>query len=272
MSFARYLVHPIGANTYAIEEKTPLSQGLCYLLLGSERALLIDTCLGYAPLKATIDRLTNLPVIVVITHAHLDHMRGNHFFPEAWMQEDDAEVYRLHTDPSYASSLIRREMPAWVSALLGGVVRNLVQMDMTVQPRTYREHTFELGDRSIEVIHTPGHSPGSVCLLDRANRMLFSGDTLCEWGVLLHLDGSRPPEEFYRSLLRLEALSDAYDTVWPGHHGFPVDKSYLGEYLACARSILDKTATLERNPRDVPFARYQRVLITLPEDTKTHDA
>lgn len=269
MSIARYIVHPIDAITFAIEEKTPISQGLCYLLLGSERALLIDTCLGYVQLKPTVDRLTSLPVTVATTHAHMDHIRGNHFFAEMWMHEDDMEVYRLHTDPAYSSRLIRREMPAWVSVLLGGLIQKLVAVDTAGTLRTYREHTFDLGGRLIEPIHTPGHSPGSVCLLDRANRMMFTGDTLCERGILLHLDGSRPPLEFYQSMLRLQELSGECDTIWPGHHGFPVEKSYFEEYIACARSILDGTATLERNKSGIPFARYKRVLITLPEETKT---
>jgi len=269
MSFARYLVHPIDANTYAIEEKTSISQGLCYLLLGAERALLIDTCLGYPQLKPTIERLTSLPVTVATTHAHLDHIRGNYFFSEIWMHEDDQAVFRLHTDPVYAENLFRREMPAWVSRLLKGLIRKLVSVDTSGYYHLYREHSFDLGDRMVETIHTPGHSPGSVCLLDRKRRMLFTGDTVCEWGILLHLDECRPVEAYQEGLLRLKSLSGEFDTIWPGHHGFPVEKSYLDEYIACAASIIDGTATIERTKKGVRFAKHKRVLITLPEEEKT---
>ena len=73
-----YHVRQLDEGTYAIEEKTPINQGLCYLLCGTRQALLIDTGLGYPGLKKTVEGLTKLPVVVANTHAHVDHIGGIH--------------------------------------------------------------------------------------------------------------------------------------------------------------------------------------------------
>ncbi len=93
MASGRYTVHPIDENTFAIEEKTRLNQGLCYLLCGGEKALLIDTCFGYRGFAETVKSLTGLPVVVANTHAHLDHIGGNHFFDELWYHEADKDIF-----------------------------------------------------------------------------------------------------------------------------------------------------------------------------------
>lgn len=262
----KYTVHPIDANTFAIEEKTVINQGLCYLLCGKEKALLIDTGLGYDGLKETVLGLTGLPVIVADTHAHVDHIGGNHLFGEIWFHEKDKEVFQRHIDPDYSLGLLASGMPGFVMPLLKLALGRTLRIDPSGNYRYFGdEFVFHLGERDVEVIPTPGHTPGSVCFLDRANRQLFSGDTVCEWGILLHFRGeSCSAETFLSSIERLIALSDQYDTIWPGHHGFPVDKSYLEEYRACAQSILDGTAEYKK-VNGQKSAVFQRVLISVQE-------
>lgn len=96
-----YKVKIIGEKTYAIEEKSKLNQGLCYLLCGDEKALLIDTGFGYPSLKNTVNNLTELPIIVADTHAHVDHIGGNHYFEEIWFHEKDKETFKKHCNPKY---------------------------------------------------------------------------------------------------------------------------------------------------------------------------
>lgn len=263
MAIGKYTVHQLNGTTWAIEEKTPVSQGLCYLLCGSQRALLIDTGLGFAPLKTTVASLTDLPVTVACTHAHADHIRGNHLFGGAWYHEADRAVFALHTQPGYVAALAAETLPAVLRGMLTGVLRRILTIDTSGTYQYFADgHVFDLGGRCVEVIHTPGHTPGSVCFLDRAARMLFSGDTVCEWGVLLHLEGSCPPEDFYASMQRLKELSECYDTIWPGHHGFPAEKSYADEYCQCAEQLVNGSAelTMDRGRR---CATHGRVRITV---------
>ncbi|MDL2250005.1 MBL fold metallo-hydrolase [Lachnospiraceae bacterium OttesenSCG-928-J05] len=261
----RYNVYPINETTFAIEEKTRISQGLCYLLCGKEKALLIDTGLGFKGLRETVKGLTSLPVIVANTHAHIDHIRGNHFFEEIWFHQKDKGVFALHTDRRYTRQLLGEGMPVPVQVVLGWVAKGLLSVNTSGQYHYFGdEYIFHLGEREVAVVPTPGHTPGSVCFLDRSERLLFSGDTLCEWGVLLHLTKeSCPPQVFGESMQRLQSLEADFDTIWPGHHSFPVDKSYIDDYLTCARQIVQGKAQygITKGRR---CAKYNRVLITVP--------
>lgn len=271
MAAKRYTVHPIDKNTFAIEEKSPAGQGLCYLLCGTEKALLIDTCLGYAGFAETVKGLTDLPIVVANTHAHLDHIGGNHYFDELWYHEADRNIFALHTDRRYTLGLFTEGMPAPVRALMSLLARGMLTIDPSGHYQYFGDgHIFHLGGRDVEVVPTPGHTPGCVCFLDRENRMLFSGDSVCEWGVLLHFPGEAcPPSVYLESMQRLKALEDAYDTIWPGHHGFPVEKSHVDEYLECARQIIGGTAQYSTT-KGRRCAQYGRVLVTVPKEDALH--
>ncbi len=262
-----YTVHPVDEATFAIEEKGRLGQALCYLLCGKEKALLIDTCLGQKGFEETVKRLTDLPVVVANTHAHLDHMGGNHFFAEKWHHEKDRRIFALHSDPGYTLNILTEGMPAPVRWFVGALAGNLLSWDTSGDYHYFDDtYVFELGGRRVEVVPLPGHTPGSVCFLDRAARQLYSGDSVCEWGVLLHFPRECcPPETYLDALQRLKAMEDAFDTIWPGHHGFPVEKSYIDEYLACAREIVDGTANFGKT-KGRPCAKHGRVLISIPKE------
>ncbi|MDR1293072.1 MAG: MBL fold metallo-hydrolase [Clostridiales Family XIII bacterium] len=264
---SRYTVHPIDDSTFAIEEKTRFSQGLCYLLCGGERALLIDTCFGLKGFEDTVRGLTALPMTVANTHAHLDHIGGNHFFDEIWQHEADRGIFALHTDPRYTLGIATEGVPRPARALAGLLTKSMLNIDPSGDYRYFEDgYVFHLGGRDVEAVHTPGHTPGSVCFLDRQAGMLFSGDSVCEWGVLLHIPGEAcPPPVFLDSMRRLKNLWDAFETVWPGHHGFPVDKSYIDDYLACARQIVEGSASY-RLTRGRACAGFGRVLITVPDE------
>lgn len=238
-----YTAHPIGDKTFAIEEKTALNQGLCYLICGETKALLVDTGLGYPSLRETVASLTTLPVAVVNTHAHVDHIGGNYMFDEIWFHEKDKEVFNKHIDPKHTFAMLTEGMPSIIKPLIKLITKKMLVVDPSGNYKYFDDNSvFDLGGRIIEIIPTPGHTPGSVCFLDRESRMLFSGDTLCEQGVLLHFEECSPPETFLESIKRIAALRDEIDTVWPGHHGYPVEKSYIDEYLTCAQQIVDRTA------------------------------
>jgi glyoxylase-like metal-dependent hydrolase (beta-lactamase superfamily II) len=266
MPVARYKIRQLNTDTYAIEEKTPISQGLCYLLLGQEKALMIDTGFGFKRLLPTVKSLTNLPISVANTHAHVDHIGGNHLFDEIWLHKDDREVFALHTDPNYTMGLLGENISLPLRAVLGKLLKNLLTIDNSGEYTFFEDgYIFKLGGRDIEAISTPGHTPGSVCFLDPVARMLFSGDTVCEWGILLHLKQECcTPGVFLSSMRRLKSIYNSFDTMWPGHHGFPADKSLIDEYECCAAQIVNGTAKIDTDKGRL-CAKYKRILITLPE-------
>ncbi|MFV0352913.1 MAG: MBL fold metallo-hydrolase [Oscillospiraceae bacterium] len=266
MAQNHYTVHPINKNTFALEEKNKGAQGLCYLLIGDEKALLIDTCFGLTGFLPAVKSLTNLPIIVANTHVHVDHIGGNHFFDEIWFHQADKDIFTLHINPEYTLNLLAEGLPAPLRALMGAATKSERSISSAGSYHYFGdEHVFHLGGRDIEVIPTPGHTPGSVCFLDSEARMLFSGDTVCEWGILLHFKGEGcPPEVFLQSMQRLKKEEHRFDTIWPGHHGFPVEKSYIDDYLTCAQQIVEGTVTYSKT-KGRTCAKYNRVLITVQQ-------
>jgi len=263
--FCKYKVTPLDGQTFVIEEKTPFSQALCYLACGKDAALLVDTGMPFGNMKKVVKKLTALPVTVLNTHAHVDHIGSNHRFDEICFHEGDKDMFTLHTDSGYiGGELAQYALPSKAARFLAPFVKMLLTAKTAGQYRYIRDsHVFQLGNRDIEVIHTPGHTPGSICLLDRDARLIFTGDTLCEWGVLLDLKGCCPPGAFQASMQRLRDLSSAFDTILPGHHGWPVDKDYLEDYQKCVADVLDGSAeTIDDGKRK--FVKHGKVVIAIP--------
>ncbi len=266
----KYKAVSISPNTYMIEESTPFSKSLCYLLLGSEKALLIDTGMSLGNIRKTVDGLTSLPITVVNTHAHVDHIGSNFRFSEIYYHEDDRDVFALHTNASYVTQeLLKTELPSYFLKPLSPIIKKVVTVKTGGNYHYIRDgYLFQLGGREIEVIHTPGHSVGSICLLDREARMLFSGDTICGSGILLDLEGGSSPEVYASSVARLQALSPEFDAIWPGHHYGPLKKEVLQGFQACASSIIEGTAELSFD-RGRIVAAYNGIIISIvPEQAE----
>jgi hydroxyacylglutathione hydrolase len=248
-----------------------------YLLAGTEKAILIDTGLGLVDMKPITDELTDLPVCVVNTHGHLDHISCNYEYETAFLHPADEAVFIQHSDPDYrrmllASLLAEAKLPVWLLKL--PIVSAGAKKYTDIPARNNRRPLLDgqqirLGGRSLEVITTPGHTPGSVCLLDVGGRRLFSGDTVCAEGVLLMLDHSCPVETFKTSLLRLKANSGRFDGCWPAHHELPLDKSWIDEYIVCADQIIAGTASTSSMSSPAGrglVAKYGRISIAFRPD------
>jgi len=221
-----------------------------FLLCGTEKAVLIDTGMGFTDIKHITDKLTSLPVAVVNTHGHLDHIARNYQYETAYLHPADEAVFLQHSAYDYRCFLLEgllteAKLPKWLLKL--PIVREQAKKFCTIPARENRRPLsdgmlLDLGGRTLEVICTPGHTPGSVCLLDIERRQLFSGDTVCDEGVLLHLDHSNSVETFKESILRLKAASERFGPIWPAHHALPLDHSWLDEYITCADQIIAGTA------------------------------
>jgi hydroxyacylglutathione hydrolase len=217
-----------------------------YLLVGKKSAILIDTGIGTINMKHITDELTRLPVSVVNTHGHLDHISGNYLYDKAYLHLADESVFVEHSSYAYryqilAGLLAESKKPAWLLKipLMNAQVKQFCQIPVNNnRSPLYENMVLDLGERTIQVITTPGHTPGSVCLLDTERRQLFSGDTICAEGILLHLDHSCSVETFKTSVLKLKSASGKFDRIWPAHHQLPLDHSWMDEYISCADQII----------------------------------
>ena len=221
----KYQIEKLNDQTWLIEEYDEKASAYMYLLTGAEKALLIDTGFGTIPLRKICENLTTLPVTVALSHGHVDHIGGTGAFEEVWLAKEDSELYAEHSKEKVRQIFTKDEL-------------------LPVKERCSYftdEMEFELGDRAIKVVKTPGHSVGSVCFLDEKNRWMFTGDTCCKAHVLLQMEYAATMQEYRRSLQTLISLENRYDITWPGHHSKPVEKQVIYDFLTAVDGILKGT-------------------------------
>lgn len=170
-----------------------------YLVVGRERACVIDTMNGYNDLDQAVRGLTDKPLTVVNTHGHPDHIFGNMFFQEAYLHPADRDLARMFVeDPEYRKMLEERKktFPPFRDILPGD--------------------TIDLGGRTLEVFGLPGHTPGGILLLLREDRVLFTGDSV-NHHLWMQLDGCLTMRRFLDELDKVMFLKDRADVILHGH-------------------------------------------------------
>lgn len=186
---------------------TPLEEGVwvietddrttMYLVEGTERALLIDTGTHPAELDRVVRRFTRKPLFVVLTHAHYDHAGGIGFFGEIYMHPADTVL--LDRLPKYEGRI----------RFIGGGDR------------------FDLGGRVLEVVEMPGHTPGSVVLMDRAAGICFSGDAYGSGQVWLQVVPTAPVSLYLSAVRRMQReTAGGIEKIYCGH--YPYQRRPLG--------------------------------------------
>lgn len=223
-----------------------------YLLEGEEKALLIDTGAGLGSVEDEVRKLTGKPLIIAATHGHGDHIGGSHLFEEpTYLCREDmvfvTEDGRVRTEEE--GNAFRERY-----ARTRGKVRNpeaseeeliaLIREDGAARFLPMEGGTvFELGGRPVEVIQTPGHSLGSVCFLDKRERLLFTGDTVNDCLLLNFWPMTTSLQEYRDAVARLWERRGEYDYICQGHDCLEkADKSFISDYLEAADQLLSGEA------------------------------
>lgn len=194
----------INGNTWRIED-----DGVrLFLLAGTERALLIDSGMNLNNARDVAAGLTDLPLSLLNTHADRDHIGSNEQFESFYMHPAEEPVYR------------RSGKPGTIIPVRDG-------------------DSLDLGGRELRIIHLPGHTPGSIAVLDVRNRVLISGDPIQEHGHIFMFGEHRSMEDYIASLGRLEGFAGQFDEIWPSHADIPVSPAVIPKLRDGARAILD---------------------------------
>lgn len=207
-----------------------------YLLLGEDRALLIDTGFGRCKLDEAIKSITDLPVTVVNTHGHYDHVGNNALFDDIYMSEKDFELYAYYAKP---------ETLDWVYGQVPFIFRHFMRQEIEIvkshEPVPVKplppEGYFDLGGRTITFFETPGHTPGSICLYDEGTHWLFVGDTA---GTLLNLPLSLSVETYLESVEIINAFIEENQVaaIYPGHMPIARDPSIFRSFEQACKDII----------------------------------
>ncbi len=219
-------VYRIRPGVFAIYEPKQFEEVISYLILGEKRALLFDTGLGVGHISATVGRLTTLPVTVVNSHSHFDHVGGNAEFQDIWNRDLSFTRQNMRGE----SNVYSRDALA-PERLCGALPPGTNSGSYAIRPwkstHTLQDgERIDLGGRELDVIFTPGHTPDSLVLFDRKNGLLFTGDTFYPGPIYLFT----PETDFAaytRSVARLAALEPQVKLLLPAHNVPVAEPFYL---------------------------------------------
>ena len=168
-----------------------------YVVLGKEKAALIDTGMGIDSIAEVIREITDLPIVVICTHGHPDHAGGNAEFEPALINPADRDVFERMTTLEFRQQDVGR-MPGgekWASRLQPQGPSPVDAQDGQL---------IDLGGRTLELLFAPGHTHGSMFVMDRQTGAVFTGDNVQPMTTALREWNSSTVEELYESLLKLK--------------------------------------------------------------------
>ena len=212
-----FTIDQIDSNTYIISEYRHWEETHCYLLNGTERSLLIDTGLGICNIYDEVVRLTDKPITAVATHIHWDHIGGHQYFPDFYAHGEELDWLKgaFPLPPQVIRDMVvdRCDLPegfdvSTYTMFQGSPTRVLQDGD-----------TIDIGRRVIEVLHTPGHSPGHMCFWEAERGYLFTGDLVYK-DTLFAYYPSTDPAAYLASLEKIAALPA--QKVFPAHHSLDI--------------------------------------------------
>lgn len=213
-----FSVEQIGDKSWVISEYRHWEETHCYLLAGEKKALLLDTGLGVGNIRAEVERLTELPVEVLTTHTHWDHIGGHSLFDRILVHPLERE-WISGSFPMPLEAVKRNFMSQPCDRPEGFDIEDYCLYEGGAMGVVEDGTVIDLGGRALEVLHTPGHSPGHICLYEREKGWLFSGDLLY-LGCLYAFYPTTDPVAFASSVERVAALP--IQRIWPGHHSLEV--------------------------------------------------
>jgi glyoxylase-like metal-dependent hydrolase (beta-lactamase superfamily II) len=234
---AWFEVAKMEAGVYLVSEPGHVNS---WLIEGSKSALLFDTGLGVANIRKVAEEITPNKLLVVNSHHHFDHTGGNRFFDEFAIHRNGADLVSGPSPPDLAERYMayaQRLLEAWgpyraaddlyfhvltAEQMLRPLPEGFAPADYEVVPTVPTRllddgDVLDLGGRKLQVLHTPGHSPDCICLLDEANGLLFGGDTINTGPIYAHLDES-DLDQFARSTARLADMASEYRRVFVCHN------------------------------------------------------
>lgn len=185
-----------------------------FVLLGNEKALMIDSGMNTPNALELVESIKeipeDMPIELLNTHADRDHIAGNGSFEKFYMS------------PGEIGNLERHGMANSIIAIKTGDI-------------------IDLGGRPLEIIDNPGHTPGSVAVLDISNRVLYSGDAVQNSRIFMFGE-HRNMTDYIESLRNLKSYVSRFNTIFPSHGDIPVKPELIDKLIEGAGAVLNNTA------------------------------
>lgn len=229
--------------------------GVCMtLLVGEQAALLVDTGYGVEDVHAYVRTLTKLPLTVVITHGHHDHALGARWFEQTLMFEDDQEDFTTYTGADMRRRVYRQALDK------GLAVDEAFLSDSIPMPMPLSEQTVDLGGMRVQIIHCPGHTPGSAVVYLPDLRLLLTADDWnpCTW---LFFPAALGAKDYRTHVRRLQALP--FTHVLCSHQPRLYERRMFDDFL---NELTDDTLRAAMPVNIAPYEAIDTRQASLPHD------
>jgi glyoxylase-like metal-dependent hydrolase (beta-lactamase superfamily II) len=249
-----FQVYKVAPGVYAIYEPYQFQEVISYLILGSERGILFDTGMGIGRIRPLVESLTRLPIRVVNSHTHFDHVGGNADFDTVLGMDT---TYTRRSAAGMVHDKVRDEVAP--ASLCRPLPKGVEAASYRIRPfkisGTLKDgDVLDLGGRRLEVLAIPGHTPDAMVLVDRENGLLWTGDTFYEGEIWLFVPET-DLEAYGRSVRRLADLAPALRLLLTAHNTPVADPSRLAELQRAFESV--RAGTAKAHPREGGLVEYK---------------
>ncbi len=250
-------VYRVLPDIYVFYEPYQYEEAISTLVLGEDKAILIDTGCGIGNLKEAVEEITDQPIMVLNTHAHNDHIAQDYMFDEIAMLDHPWSHKAQEGLPNSEMAHLVADGMYWKPLPEGFDKENYRVPGFKVTKWLKDGEKVDLGNRTLEVMHTPGHTPDSICLLDREDKLLFTGDMFYTGGIYTYLNGGDIPT-FVNSYMRMLDYYDEYERLMPSHNEPWVEKQLLKDVFKAVVDIAEGRGSYrEGTDRGIPIRKYE---------------
>ena len=207
-----------------------------FLIIGSEKACLIDNGYGVGNIMEYVRTLTDKPVINILTHFHYDHVGGTGCFSEVYMNERDWDTFYRQNNKEKRYKYLNDE-PAL--GFVGIPIEEYTDEFKGALLPAIDGQKISIGNYTLKIIETPGHTPGAIMVLIEEEKVIIYGDS-CGRRTLLVTPGSSA-SKLIESMSHVKAQSKYYDTIWKSHHALECPLDMIDNVIECAQDILKGT-------------------------------
>lgn len=237
-----YEVYRLPGNVYGIAEPQHFQEVNFYLIIGSDCAVLLDTGMGLFPIKPLLRELYDGRILAVNSHFHFDHIGNN------WAFEPVYSCVDAYVKKVAENGLCREDVGAQADEEMFkfGYPTGFDPDQFRIRPFRYQKledgQEFDLGNRRLKVLHTPGHSMDSIMLYDEAGKILFTGDTFYLGALYAHFAcdqfGHSDLRQYEKTMRKLQKLIPEDVKLYCSHNDFITDAGRLGEAADLMQEIL----------------------------------
>jgi len=231
----------------------------CWLIIGEDSALLLDTGYGIGDLPHEVHELTDKPVTVVLSHAHADHAMGAYQFDRVYLHPADHQLLQEHCGPVWrkkAVDVIEKNGDKLEPYLTDFDKEEYMQRGTGSIAPLEENAVFDLGGLTVRVIPMPGHTGGSAGLLIPEHKTLLTGDS-ANRAVFLFLPESLLLTEYLEMLQTVKKLD--FVTHYTGHQDKAYPKKWFDKYIR----VVENALAGKGKPMKIPgFDEYGEILVS----------